>query len=1071
MAITQVRIHPALGVARVGNSPTDWFVGPERPWDRTPPPGGYKDAQCRVKRQAARFHLFADHDDGTTTELTAADADISWTVHLANRKAITSNSGAASDLTIDPGPRTLNGPDQIAKFDDGTITLPGASAVTVPLGEIRTDDDGHLLVLGGFGHSASPLNKPLGGLHSGDWYDDTSDGPVTASVTVGGQTFAALGAWVVVGPPKFGVAADNVVRLWDQQFDLFVGTGALGAPATPSYTNDIYPILHAATTSRAVVQGADGHHGFTHPITNLATATGIFDKLKPTGNMPQLNSAQLTPTQLLLMQRWKDGNFTNDWTGVPAPTSVITPDGLDKAALENAVGGAFAPGIEVGSFVTSAAHFSAPFRVDHATIQPGEVTASLSLPWQHDFKACGSNWWPVPRPNQVKRAGSYTDWVLPGVTSSPDMVAKWHTLGFVVDQGGDFVEVDRCDVANAVVNLVNPALTFLDVAQGPMGTPRATSRAIVFEVTSPVAVTLSFSTGPSDASLTRFANSVTVGPSVGSEVIVARLWVVYTAPNDHHAVADSVTVTSAETSQTWTIPITASSVPRLTASAALVLDKSGSMSEDRGDGQGTKHNSLVDAAEVFTSVMLEGDQIALVAFNENATSVAPLTMLGDPTNAFDPGRQAITTAIGGPGLNPGGATSIGDGIFEGRQALSGSTADVDALVVLTDGVENSPRWIADVSAEIDARTYAIGLGTAANTSAAALQTVSGNNGGYLLVTGPISGDNAFVLKKYFLQILSGISNAEVVLDPTGWLVVGQQQRIPFSLTETDRCVDVILLTDVPQAVRFTVETPNGEVIDPAVAQGRPGFAHVLGQHVTYYRLTLPADVRADHPEIDGTWTAVLEVPGRQVPGAATHVEPTGPAASSRGRLAYSLLVHAWSDTALAASTVQASHEPGATVTINATVTVADRPFGVAHVRADVTAPNGTTFTVALAAGDGTSTGSFVAALAGTYAIRVRASGLSPQGASFERERALTASVWHGGDRQDDHRGGGSGGGHGDECMCNLLRCIAGHLHDSKRLAERLKEWGIELDAVLKCVAGACRPAQPTPAEIEAAGKR
>lgn len=1067
MAITQVRVHPALGVARVGNSPTDWFVGPERPWDRTPPPGGYKDAQCRVKRQAARFRLFADHDDGTTTELTAADGAITWTVHLANRKAITSNAGAASDLTIDPGGRTLNGPDQIAKFDNGTITLPGAATVTVPLGEIRTDDDGHLLVLGGFGTSASPANKPLGGLHSGDWYDDTSDGPVTAEIEIAGQTHTAVGAWVVVGPPKFGAAADNVIRLWDQQFDLFVGTGALTAPATPSYTNDIYPLLHAAASIRAVVASAAGSHTWAHPITNLGVATAIYNKLKPMGNMPAQTSAQVTPTQLQIMEHWKNGNFVNDWTGVPVPASVITPEGMDKAALENAVGGAFAPGIEVGSFVLTASHFSEPFRVDHAAIQPGEVTASLSLPWQHDFYACGPTWWPVPRPNQVNRAGTSTDWKSPGVTSSMDMIAKWHTLGFVVEQAGDYIEVDRCDVANAVVNLVTPALTFLDIAQGPMGTSRATSRAIVFEVTSPVAVTLSFATGPGDASLTRFANSVTVGPSVGTQVIDARLWVVYTAPNDSHAVVDQVTVTCAETSQTWTIPITANSVPRKTASAALVLDKSGSMSEDRGDGLGTKHNSLVDAAEVFTNVMLEGDQVALVAFNQDATLVAPLTMLGDPTNAFDPGRQAIATAIGGAGLSPGGSTSIGDGIYEGRQALNGSTADVDALVVLTDGVENSPRWISEVSAEIDAQTFAVGLGTAANTSAAALQTVSGNNGGYLLVTGPISGDNAFILKKYFLQILAGISTAEVVLDPTGWLAVGQQQRIPFSLTETDRCVDVILLTDAPQAVRFTVETPNGEVIDPAVAQSQPGFAHVLGQHVAYYRLTLPAAVREDHPEIDGTWTAVLEIPGRR-PGVATHVDGPG-LVGQRGRLPYSVLVHAWSDIALTASTVQASHEPGAVVAVHAAVTVADRPFDGAHLRAEVTAPNGSTFTVALAAGDGSSTGSFVAAQAGTYAIRVRGSGLSPQGARFERERTLSASVWHGGDKPNDPSGGSGGGA--EPCACELLRCLAAHLGESKRVAERLKEWGIDWEAVHKCIVGACRPSRPTPAEIEAAGKR
>ena len=68
------------------------------------------------------------------------------------------------------------------------------STVTVALGEMRTDDDGHLLVLGGFGKSASPANKPLGGLHSPDWYDDTSDGPVTAEVIVGGQTYTATGA-------------------------------------------------------------------------------------------------------------------------------------------------------------------------------------------------------------------------------------------------------------------------------------------------------------------------------------------------------------------------------------------------------------------------------------------------------------------------------------------------------------------------------------------------------------------------------------------------------------------------------------------------------------------------------------------------------------------------------------------------------------------------------------------------------------------------------------------------------------------------------------------------------------
>jgi len=47
-----------------------------------------KDDQGRIKRQVARFRLYGlDAADAVVQELTAADADITWTVHLANKKA------------------------------------------------------------------------------------------------------------------------------------------------------------------------------------------------------------------------------------------------------------------------------------------------------------------------------------------------------------------------------------------------------------------------------------------------------------------------------------------------------------------------------------------------------------------------------------------------------------------------------------------------------------------------------------------------------------------------------------------------------------------------------------------------------------------------------------------------------------------------------------------------------------------------------------------------------------------------------------------------------------------------
>src|SRR3954447_11536735 len=85
--ITTVKIYPAIGIARLGNSP-EYFIGPEVPGVRTPPAQGYKDTSCRVRRQAARFRIFAFDEMGALVkELTKDDGTIVWTARLANKKA------------------------------------------------------------------------------------------------------------------------------------------------------------------------------------------------------------------------------------------------------------------------------------------------------------------------------------------------------------------------------------------------------------------------------------------------------------------------------------------------------------------------------------------------------------------------------------------------------------------------------------------------------------------------------------------------------------------------------------------------------------------------------------------------------------------------------------------------------------------------------------------------------------------------------------------------------------------------------------------------------------------------
>lgn len=75
-SIVAARIHPAIGIARVGNAEPgensrDYFIGPQVP-NRTPAPeGGYRDARGRLKRQAAEFRIYGyDRDGKVVGELT-----------------------------------------------------------------------------------------------------------------------------------------------------------------------------------------------------------------------------------------------------------------------------------------------------------------------------------------------------------------------------------------------------------------------------------------------------------------------------------------------------------------------------------------------------------------------------------------------------------------------------------------------------------------------------------------------------------------------------------------------------------------------------------------------------------------------------------------------------------------------------------------------------------------------------------------------------------------------------------------------------------------------------------------
>lgn len=453
--IARAAIHPAIGIARIGDSKTDYFIGPELVDAPVDPVSGetYRDSSGAIKRQAARFRIYGYNAAGKVVrELTAENADITWTVHVANRKAQWyqfqyaldipealnaadnkfpfRNRGVSSRaaLAIDPGPRRISGQNRGGgsehAFDTGTFQARSKDAVTVPLGEIRTDDVGRLIFLGGSGNSASPTHAPVfddnnvkSFNNADDWYDDTSDGPVTAEVAISGRTIPVEGAWVVTAPPNY---APNIISwrtMYDEMCDVYVRSGWMKPPETPSFAEDILPILSRLSGLQWVNAGFAAYFGkgspmdftnsefvlklshkpqtATSPDPYAALRRAIAYSFRPSapqvaeplswphvwpwiygdafGNFPSDSTGNLlamTGLQEAILKQWVEGNFVNDWPRAqPEPTVLADvpvsqqPAMLDKAALHYCLADTFHPGCEMTWPMRHASLYSAPFRV------------------------------------------------------------------------------------------------------------------------------------------------------------------------------------------------------------------------------------------------------------------------------------------------------------------------------------------------------------------------------------------------------------------------------------------------------------------------------------------------------------------------------------------------------------------------------------------------------------------------------------------------------------------------------------------------------------------------------------
>lgn len=596
-----------------------------------------------------------------------------------------------------------------------------------------------------------------------------------------------------------------------------------------------------------------------------------------------------------------------------------------------------------------------------------------------------------------------------------------------------------CGVPGLVVELRTSSVVFNHCPEG-----RTSSRPVILQVTGCDAVRFRVVSGPSR---TGGSTRINFGIAVGTRNMPATaapvsrelfLWLTCSGGRNGDVATGTVRVECPESGFVRDVPITADFVAAPRAGAVLVLDRSGSMQDDGGDGR-TRLQVLLDSAPGFVDAAPPGARLGVVRFATDDSPGAPMTTMG-PEGPDLGGRDVIRTAITNHILATGDAswTSIGDGVFAGSTLVTPETSVAfKSLVVLTDGYENRPRFLSEISGLINNRVFAIGLGTPEQIQPIALNALTNGTNGYLLMTGTLDADDPNRLAKYYLQILTGVTNDQVVLDPGGWLPFGGSEAIPFYLNEADNSVDTIVMTAYPQLLRVRLRAPSGQVFD----QTHPSMTWTVGVRMGYYRFTLPVpgDWSAEGP---GRWEILLDWKGNaQRTWDRVSRAKAAAVGVSRKAIRYDALVHARSDLEMAATVAQDRLTPGAKVTARARLSQYESiPVDHARVLARITFPDGATSILTFTPrGDGVYEAEFTAPAAGVYTVCIRAEGRTLRSFPFTREAVRTAAVWQGGDASPPTRH--------DDGWCGVLHCLL----ESKAIdIEALKRYGIHPDRLLKC---------------------
>lgn len=531
-----------------------------------------------------------------------------------------------------------------------------------------------------------------------------------------------------------------------------------------------------------------------------------------------------------------------------------------------------------------------------------------------------------------------------------------------------------------------------------------------------------------------------------------------TAPQTLPAV--NTTLRCDENGQEFQFELRANTIHRKTVAVQLALDQSGSMGWQAGTSGATRLQVLRDAANAFANLIQKNNGIGIIRFDHNAYSPSDPTYGGMPitkvlSDGFgDATRFQALNVIAAHGAH--GETSVGDGLemaWNQLNALPTGSYDNKAIIVFTDGLQNSPKSI-EVIGSIDVPTFAVGLGSELEINTQALATLTGSTRGYLRLSGLLSSsiDDQFRLRKFFLQILAGVTNTSIIKDPIGYINIGTRIKIPFQLCEADINCRVILLTDFP-VVRLSIQTPDGKVIDEGNGASF-GVTFDSTDNIKTSRFNLPVAFQTNKIH-SGAWFALLEIDEEHykkvLSGGSdlTHIPNQEALVDLRSKGAkYCLSMHSFSNLKMNATISQNGFLPGSTFYIRVVLTEYTLPIQKrATVKAEIEYPDKTSSTMSLIEEEpGIFKVSLIAAIAGIYRFKILAEGGTYRGIPFTREQILDGMVFNSDNRPTTDIPSGF------QDFCSLLKCLA----DDKGIQRYLKENNIDPKIIIRCIEEKCR---------------